>query len=66
MALIRYKRGVYCDKCEKLVPIGGDVYWGPWNDKYFCEECYDKYLSAVKSDAKVTVNKENFDLEVEE
>ena len=65
MALIRYKRGVYCDKCEKLVPIGGDVYL-TYGDTYNCEECYDKYLSIVKKESKVTVNKWNFDLEVEE
>ena len=64
MALIRYKRGVYCDKCEKLVPIGGDVYWH--GTKWLCEECFDKCLVTVKRDAKVPVNQENFDLEVEE
>ena len=64
MALIRYKRGVYCDKCEKLVPIGGEVYflYGGYN----CEECFDKYQRIVKSESKITVNQENFDLEVEE
>lgn len=65
MALIRYKRGVYCDKCDKLVPRGGDVYYT--NDGfYLCEECYDQRQQQEKQDARTGVNQENFDLEVEE
>ncbi len=64
MALIRYKRGVYCDKCEKLVQRGGDVYYTGWN--YYCEACFDRYQNDRKEDARLTVNQENFDLEVEE
>lgn len=64
MALIRYKRGVYCDKCDKLVPRGGDVYYT--NDGfYLCEACFDKRQSQAKDEAKTEVNTENFDLEEE-
>ena len=65
MALIRYKRGGYGDKCDKLVPRGGDVFYT--NDGfYLCEECYDQRQKQEKQDSRTSVNQENFDLEVEE
>lgn len=63
MTLIRRKRGIPCDCCDKVVKYGDVLY--SREEFYYCEDCYDRVMADVKKDAKVTVNNDNFDMEDE-
>ena len=64
MALIRYKEGILCDDCEKLVRVGEDVF-ETRNGFFYCEDCYDKYQRVLKSETRTKVSNDNFELEEE-
>lgn len=64
MALIRFYDHIYCDACGQPIKVGLQAYES--RNRYLCETCFDKAMARVKAEARVEVNRENFDLEVEE
>lgn len=52
---------IYCDRCYRPIEIGQDAY--ELNGQYLCEDCYDEAESQIKKDARVQVNRDNFELE---